>query len=431
MEDLNHSKKLEFLHKIAKLGMSHYQGGGLIGGLGNALGVGNNFTAGGAPTSQELNNSLTQSNNAISGLQNIAGITLPGATTGTQNQNALASQLLAMSQGQGPNPAQAQLAQATQANTANQAALMAGQRGAGQNVGLIARQSAQQGAANQQAAAGQAATMEAQQQIAAQNNLANLSAQQVGQAGQAAGSVANAAGNQLGTLETANAAANSTNANVAGQNAATNSGLLGSITGGLGSALGLAKGGPVKMAEGGISPGAIQAPTSSGSWVADYMNSGPMSSSSIDVNSGAKAFKSGMQAGAGFKLPSGGNPMQGATSMQGSDDTEFGGSSVGNSGVSGLSGAAASNPLSGAASDFALSAKGGEIRQMADRGAVVKATTPNEKAKKSGNSYSNDKVPAMLSEGEVVIDRDTLDDKGPVGQMARAIRAHIEARNKK
>lgn len=100
---------------------------------------------------------------------------------GLAAQQQLIGQLQQQAAGQGPNPAQAQLAQATAANTANQASLMAGQRGASANPGLIARQAAQQGAANQQAAAGQAATLGAQQQLAAQQNLAGLASTAVGQ----------------------------------------------------------------------------------------------------------------------------------------------------------------------------------------------------------------------------------------------------------
>lgn len=103
-------------------------------------------------------------------------------------QQQLANALLAQSQGQGPNPAQAALNQQTGNNIASQAALMAGQRGSSANAGLLARQIAQQGAATQQQAVGQSATQQAQQQIAAQQqlqaqqqNMANLATTQAGQ----------------------------------------------------------------------------------------------------------------------------------------------------------------------------------------------------------------------------------------------------------
>ena len=408
---MDHSKKLDFLHKIAKLGVQHFDGGGLVGGLGSALGISNGFTPQGAPTQAQIQSSLNQSNQAIQGTQNLSNITLPGATTGTTSQNALAQQLMAMTQGAGPNPAQNQLAQATAANTANQAALMAGQRGSSQNVGLLARQAAMQGAANQQGAAGQAATLGAQQQIAAQNNLANLASQQVGQAGQAAGLFSTAAGNQLNTLENANAAYNTTGATIGAQNASTNQGLLGGITGALGGLF--AEGGEAKkMADGGLTAPAIQAPASQGSWVGSYLSGGPMTgyqdSGSGKDDSFSEGMKSGKDASTGLKsLVSG---MMGPTS-----------GSVGELGASDLPDVAGIGMMA--------AAEGGPIHDMANKGDVVKAKG-SQKAVKAGNSYANDKVPAMLSEGEVVIDRDTLNDQGPMGQMARAIRSHIETRNK-
>lgn len=108
-----------------------------------------------------------------------------------QQQQGLANQLQGIAQGQGPNPAQAMLAQNTGANVANQAALMAGQRGSSANAGLLARQAAQQGAATQQQAVGQGATMQAQQSLAAlgqlqnqQQSMAGLASTQVGQQAQ-------------------------------------------------------------------------------------------------------------------------------------------------------------------------------------------------------------------------------------------------------
>ncbi len=80
----------------------------------------------------------------------------------------------------------------------------------------------------------------------------------------------------------------------------------------------------------------------------------------------------------------------------------------------------------GADAAFAAS-RGG----LAAKGGGVAAKNSKQKAKVAGDSFKNDKVPAMLSEGEVVMDRDTLADPGPVGQMARAVAKHIEARNKK
>jgi len=132
--------------------------------------------------------------------QQLAFVQALQGNQGLSAQNQLLAQLQQQAQGQGPNPAAAQLAQATAANTANQAALMAGQRGASANAGLVGRQIAQQGAANQQAMAGQAATMQANQQLAAQQQLAALSGQQLGQQQAAIGQLGQIGLGQQGNL---------------------------------------------------------------------------------------------------------------------------------------------------------------------------------------------------------------------------------------
>ncbi len=165
-------------------------------------------------------------------------------------QQGLANQLQGVIAGTGPNPAQAQLAQATGANVSNQAALMAGQRGAAANTGLMARQAAQQGANIQQQSAGQAATMQAQQSLAAmealrqqQGMMGNLAGNQVSQTQtglqnlgqQSQGEQANL----LGLTQSANAANSAMNQ----QNAQASGNMFGNITGALGSAAQLFGGG--------------------------------------------------------------------------------------------------------------------------------------------------------------------------------------------
>jgi len=136
---------------------------------------------------------------------------------GLSAQNQLMAQLQQQAQGQGPNPAAAQLAQATAANTANQAALMAGQRGASANAGLVGRQIAQQGAANQQNMIGQSATMQANQQLAAQQQLGALAGQQLGQQQAALGQLGQIGLGQQGNL--LGAQANFNQAQLGGQQA--------------------------------------------------------------------------------------------------------------------------------------------------------------------------------------------------------------------
>lgn len=65
------------------------------------------------------------------------------------------------------------------------------------------------------------------------------------------------------------------------------------------------------------------------------------------------------------------------------------------------------------------------------QGGKIKAKDSSQKAVVGHDSYSNDKIPTELTEGEVVMDLDTLHDKGPIGQMARAVAKHIAQRNKK
>lgn len=134
------------------------------------------------------------------------------AQGGLQNQTDVYNQLTNIAAGQGPNPAQAQLAQATGANVANQAALMAGQRGSNANIGLLARQAAQQGAQTQQQAAGQAATLQANQSLQALQNMGNLANQQAAQ--QAAATNAYTQATQGEQSNILNAITNTNQANV-------------------------------------------------------------------------------------------------------------------------------------------------------------------------------------------------------------------------
>lgn len=181
-----------------------------------------------------------------------------GAQSNVFNQQqGLADQLSQMAQGQGPNPALTQLNQTTGQNVANQAALMAGQRGAGANAGLIARQAAQQGGALQQQAVGQAATMRANQQLGAigalqgqQQMLASLANQRVGQEQSLTQNNANAllgqvnAQNQIGMQNYYQP--QSLNAGISQSNAANASKLAGTaLQAGGTAAAGMAEGGEV------------------------------------------------------------------------------------------------------------------------------------------------------------------------------------------
>ena len=211
--------------------------------LGQTLGVKNGFIPANPISEAQMQQGINQGFDAVAA-QNALAQQLNNPNLMAQ-QNELGNALRMQMQGEGANPAQAALAQNTSNNIANQAALMAGQRGAGANAGLMARQAAQQGAGIQQNAVGQAATMQAQQQLAAQQQLQAQQAQQAQQALQAQGQASNAALQNQGNMLGFQKGVNDANAGVAAGNQATNKGLIGGLINGIGSAIGLAHGGEV------------------------------------------------------------------------------------------------------------------------------------------------------------------------------------------
>jgi hypothetical protein len=156
--------------------------GGLLGTAGGANGTG--FASPQAAnitnpvTSGQISSSYTGAQGGLTAQQNL--LSALQAQNGLSNQNQVYGQLQGIASG-AVNPAQTQFNQNTQANIASQAALMAGQRGSGSNVGLIARQAAQQGANTQQQAVGQEATQQATNQINATAAAGNLATTQAGQ----------------------------------------------------------------------------------------------------------------------------------------------------------------------------------------------------------------------------------------------------------
>lgn len=185
----------------------------------------------------------------------IAG-TRAAQTNAYMSQNNLARQLLMQSQGQGPNVAQTQLANATGQNVQQQGALMASQRGANANPALMARQAAMQGGSLQQQAAGQAAALQAQQQLGAQQALQSLYQQQAQNALSAEQVQQQAVANQNNAINTGSLGAQTINANASGQNAQNAGSIQGSLMSSMGSMFGMMhEGGEVpKMSDGGLMP---------------------------------------------------------------------------------------------------------------------------------------------------------------------------------
>lgn len=194
---------------------------GPTGAINTALGTSNTFQAAAAPlqagtTAGQLNTAYGGTQGALTNQGTVAGALTPQAAAAAQEQAGLAGAYGAIANGQGPNPALAQLNETTQQNIANQGALIAGQRGASSNVGLIARQAAQQGAATQQQAVQGGATLEAEQELGALSGLGSLSSQQANEATAATGAATTGQVQEQGVLQGANTALNA--ANVTQQN---------------------------------------------------------------------------------------------------------------------------------------------------------------------------------------------------------------------
>lgn len=388
-------------------------------GLANQLGANNG--------AGNFGNAYNQQANFVNALQGQGGIA--NQSNVFNQQQALANQYQNVANGTGPNPAQAALNQSTGQNVANQAALMASQRGAGSNVGLIGRQAAQQGANIQQQAVGQAATLQAQQQLAGMQGLAQqqqalgqtaagqvgtlnaaqqqqaaiaaqqvaqqqaqqqavagLATQQVGQQQAGIGALNNAAQGQQQNLLNAQSNynnaqvtnqgnVNTANAGIAKGNQSFQSGALSGIAGAAGAGLGLAKGGMVpKMADGGpvLGTATTFAPAPSLSeWFTAPL--APGMSSNQDANRAAP---------------------QAAAPVTGDEAIAQNGAKLGQA-------------IGGAGASLALQS-GGKV--------------PGQ-AKVKGDSYANDTVDAKLSPGEVVIPRSIMTSANPAAHAAAFVQA--------
>ena len=211
---------------------------------------------------QQLKDSYSGNQGALGEQQGLLDA-LKGAG-GIGNQSQVYNQLQGVVNGTGPNPAQAMLNNSTGQNIANQAALMAGQRGSGSNVGLMARQAAQTGAGIQQGAVGQGAALQAQQSLNALTGAGNIAGQQV--SNQMAGTTANTQAQQneqnqlLGAAANYNSAKAGVQANINNNNAAlaqeTMKGgqqMIGGVGQAVGAAVGLAEGGAVPAVSGPMS----------------------------------------------------------------------------------------------------------------------------------------------------------------------------------
>ncbi len=358
------------------------------------------FQAGSAQLQNPTNNAQadrTSENVAQALAQQAAFAQAAQSPNGLGNQANIFNQYGAIAAGQGPNPAQAMLAQQTGANNQAQGALMASQRGAGANAGLIARQAAMQGSANQQNAIGQAATMQAQQQLAALGQQSNIAGTQVAQQQNALmGQNQFAQGQQsniLGSIAQQNNAAvgmqsniNNANSSIAAGNQKFQSGMFSGLLGGAASGLGMAAGGDVPPLGVDMSMPQMQP-----------LPLAPMQAEVLQNPNGPKSKVGQILS----------QPFRQQAQEQQLDSAAEAGKAVGQDIGAGISkGVSALNAL--------FVNQGGPIDYRAG------GSIPGQ-AQVSGDSLKNDTVPAMLSPGEIVVPRSKAQDPKSAAQFAAAV----------
>jgi hypothetical protein len=350
---------------------------------------------------------------------------------------------------------------------AQTAALQAGQRGASQNVGLLARQAGQQGAATQQQAVGQGATMQAQQALNALGQQSGIASQQVGNQLSAQNALTNASQQQAGQLIGANVAQNQANlgntqqqnqynAAIANTNAQGQQNLLGSLTGTVGGALTAlaAHGGMVHhYADGG---GIVDFSNPGGSGKNPLSSFGQsLSGSQPSSNPFMKgSTQIGTALGTGLKslfgAPS--TPVTNATmnNVQANSPLLSGNAPAPsyNLGVTSQDANASAQgaPSLGVNTQFA---KGGKVPAMVSPGekylppsevkkvekgekaAIQAGQTIHGKAKVPGDSLKNDTVPKTLEEGGIVLPRSVTQSKTPGKDAQRFVEALLSKQKRR
>lgn len=411
------------------------------------------------PLTGQAQTSTTAAQGAIGQQQQLANALQ--AQNGIANQSAVYGQLGNIASGTGPNPAASMLSQQTGQNVANTASLMAGQRGASQNAGLIARQAGMQGAATQQQAVGQGATMQAQQSLNALGQQAGIAGQQVGNQIGAQQALTAAQQAQTGQLIGANVAQNQANiantqqqnqynAAIAGGNQQAQSNIFSGITGAVGGAAALAHGGFVHhyASGGGVTDFSNMYGSSSGTT--------PMSAFGKSLSgSNAASFQAGQGVGQGINRGARAlgslftsSPTPGDTSPEVQAATPTATPAPANTSVpmnvANTTGGAA--PYGSTSADFA---HGGKVPAMVSPGekylppsevkkvekgeksAIQAGKTIHGKAKVSGDSLKNDTVPKTLTEGGIVLPRSITQSKTPGRDAQRFVEALLAKQGSK
>jgi hypothetical protein len=356
--------------------------------------------------------------------------------TALQGQNGLANQtqnynqLQGVINGTGPNPAQAQLAQATGANTANQAALMADQRGSSQNAGLIARQAAMQGGANQQQSAGQAATLQAQQSLNAigqAGGMANtMASNQIGQTN----TNEQAAQAQQSALLNANSQQNQVNQQLISGTAAQQAAIGGGGMSGAGSAMSsmAAEGGEVSDLPVGSPPAADQSAYKGASKFGKFLSQASSGAGAPTTNANGEQdlYKGASNLGKGI-----GQYFASPTNSPDQTDAQAKAGYTQANQYLGSHNTEISMPADNNDMQFA---RGGKVPALVSPGEIrihakdVKKVAAGKKSPLSGeklaphvkpkiggakNSYANDTIPKNLNEGDIILPRSVTQSKNP------------------
>lgn len=382
--------------------------GGMLGLSGGAAGTG--FSAPHSanlitPTSTaDLENSGNYSSQTMTAQQNLLA-QLQGQG-GIGNQNQIYGQLQGIANGQGPNPAQAQYKQNVQQLAAQNAGQIASIKGLSPatQAALMAQQ--QSGAMQNAAAAG--ATNLANQQLGALNTAGNLAntqaANQIGQTNANTG----AAQAQQGMYQQAASNFNNSQVSMANGMNAANAGLASKGMEGQQGMIGGALNGAAALLADGGEVGAAFSSDGPRSKFGQFLKGATANATSQSADTaqapatGAAALQQGSSnlvqgLGRAFSRP-------GASPMMAGADT--------------------------GASAAMLAANGGMTHDYRI-GGNVQAKNSKEKAVKSGNSYANDKIPAVLSEGEVVIPRSVMQSKNPPAEAMKFVQAVMSKRGKK
>lgn len=394
---------------------------GLLGTAGGFNGTGADGPAGVdilAPvTSKQAGDAYDQAQLALQAQQGFVGA-LQGQNA-LQNQTNVYNQLQNVAAGQGPNPAQAMLQQQTGQNMAQQASLMAGQRGVNANTGLIARQVAQQGANTQQQATGQAATMQAQQSLNALQQSGAMANTQAGQLQNATATYNQAAQGEQSNLLNSIAQANNAKIGMQSNLNNVNSGIIGatmgqqasigsSMSSSIGSAFGMNKGGevPNSYAYGGVT-GTTSIPGD------------PSGGQSNVLQYFSQIANVGKKGKGGDKSSS---PSDSKTTQGQSSQWEVGGGMAG--------GPMDTNSNQIESPNSLAAAHGGKVPALVspgevylDKSAVKEVESGKDpikagekikgKAKVKGDSLKNDIVPKSLESGGIVLPKSVMESKHP------------------